>query len=149
MYRVLGGRILVIYWCDYRGQALLLGYCLLARFWAENAAGFFAGVVFLGFRVSLLLNSLPPSSSPSPPFSPAWVPFLLLCLAWRQDSGLPVPGQAGHSTHEVMSFLSPLSARVGRLPYSSSLFLPLSLSLSLSLFASMHRDPASSHTLVL
>ena len=142
-----------------------MGYCVLARFWAENAAGFFSGVV-LGFRCFFAL-ALPPSLSPPPPpppptllgAGPGALSFLLFVC--RQDSGLPVPGQAGASYTCSLSFLSPLSARVGRPPPPPSLppsFCPCSLSLSLlslSLFASMHSevsvnlvDPASSHTLV-
>ena len=130
------GRILVIYWCDFRGQALLLGYCVLAWLWAENAAGFFTGVVFLGFGVSLLFLFLP------------LLLLLLLsggrlgclffsfaCSRARIPDRHPAPGQAGAASTCSLSFLSPLSARVGRPP---PLFLPpsaFSLSLSLSLFS--------------
>ena len=108
-------------------------------FGAENAAGFFAGVVFLGFGVSSLFLSLP-----------LLLPLLLsggrlgclffsfACSRARIPDRHPVPGQAGAASTCSLSFLlSALSARVGRPP---PLFLPpsafsLSLSLSLSLFS--------------
>ena len=56
--------------------------------------------------------------------------FSFLLVFGPQDTGLPVPAQAGAARDHVLLFLSPLSARVGR--RRSPSLLPLSASLSLS-----------------
>ena len=139
-----------IYWCDCRGQALLLGYCVLARFWAEKAAGFFAGVVFLGFGVSLLFPSLPlllllllSGGRPGCLFSS----FAWLGVRTPDFRYLARPGIA--RVRSCLFFLLFLPGSVASPSLPPSFCLSLSLSFSLSLFASMHRDPASSHTPVL
>ena len=129
----------------------MLGYSALARFRAENAAGFFAGVVFAGFRCFFAL-SLPPSSSP-PLFLVAGLGFppppSLRLLAGRRT---PATWSGGSVMHLSSRFFSPLSARVGRrfLPPILFSFCPLSLSLASLLQACTVNlvDPASSHTLV-
>ena len=109
----------------------MLGYCVLARFWAENAAGFFSGFRF-GVPVFLrsCSSSLPFCSSSFSSGGRPGCPFLpSLCLS---------PGlqnfryMARPERSYTCSFLSPLSARVGRRsPSLPPSFCPLSLSLYL------------------
>ena len=137
------GRTLVIYWCAFRGQDLLLRHSVLARFWGRERHGFFRWGRVSGFRGFFALF-LPPSSSPSPPFWwPAWGPFLLLLGVCLQDAGLPLHGQAGAArVFPCLFFLSlPGSVASPSLPPPSALslsfflffFFFLSLSLSLSM----------------
>ena len=113
---ILGARLFcwgIVFWLGF-GQRTPRGFSL-GSFW--------------GSGVSSLLLSLPPFSSSFSSGGRPGCPFLL--FACRQDSGLPVPGQAGASHTCSLSFLSPLSARVGR--RTPSLLPPSALSLSLSL----------------
>ena len=67
---------------------------------------FFAVSLSLPLRLLLLLF-----------WGPARAPLLFLRLVGLQDTGHPVPAQAGAHGSTCLSFsLSPLSARVGRLP---------------------------------
>ena len=98
---------------------------------------------FSGSGVFSARLSLPPSP-PSPPSLLGAGPgaLSLLPCACGQDTGHPVPAQAGAPCHVlVLSFLSPLSAWVGRLPPlpPPSLFLSLLSSLSLSCMQALHQ----------
>ena len=138
MYRVLWGGLRRYNGTIFGAGHSCWGIVFWLGFWGRERRGFFRRGRFFrgsGFFCFALL-SLPLLFLLLLFWWPAWVSLLLLCVVWRQDTGLPVLVQAGHSTHAVMSFLSPLSARVGRLPLSSSLFLP-SLSLSLSFSPSL------------
>ena len=118
-------------------------------FGVENAAGFFAGVVFLGFGFFFAL-SLPPSASPPSPlfWRPAWVFFLLLLSA--RPAGLrrtSATWSGGSSTHVFVSFLLSLPGSVASTLSPSVLSLSLSLSLCKHALRALSRS--SSHTLVL
>ena len=126
------GRTPVDYWGAFKGQALLLGYIVLVEFWAENAAGFFAGFVFLGFGVSFLFLGLPLLLLLLLSGGRPGCFFFLFCPRVLQDSaGLPLRGQAGATCMLSCLFFS-LSPGRSPPPLSPSV---LSLSLSLSLFA--------------
>ena len=120
-------------------------------FWDELFRRSGAGVVMVFCKENAIVLPEKLRSLSPPPLlgaGPGALSFLL--FACRQETGLPVPGQAGASCTCSLSSLSPLSARVCRrspslLPPSAlSLSLSLSLSFSLSLLSlsCMHQLPA-------
>ena len=138
-WKILGQELRFLFWnCSWSVPGVR--FCMVSvlatgsffrRFWVP--------VFFFGPSLSF-----PPSPSPPPSLlgtSPG-APSLLPCACW-QDTGHPVPGQAGAPwLHMSFFFFSPLSARVGclpplppPLPFLSFFFLFLSLSLSC-----MHSD---------